>query len=236
MRDESANLLKSAASAPDFRGVTTWVFDLDHTLYTTSAVQDAEMEDRICRFVQDHFGIAREAAFQIQKTYLKEHGTTLAGLLKNHAVDPDVYHDAINDVEALGLEPDAELRRGLARLPGKRFVFTNNCGRYARAVLAKLAVADLFDGVIDTHVMNFVPKPQQAAYAVLLAEGKFDPERAALFDDSMRNLAPARAMGMKTVWFNHGLGLSSHFKLDAPELHVDYETDNLATFLNSIRI
>ena len=233
---ESTNLAESASSAPDFGGVTTWVFDLDHTLYTTSAEQDAEMEERICRFVQDHFGIAREPAFQIQKTYLKEHGTTLAGLLKNHAIDPDAYHDAVNDIEALGLTPDPELRKGLARLPGKRFVFTNNCGRYARAVLAKLDVEEFFSGVIDAHVMNFVPKPQQEAYAALLAQGKFDPTRAALFDDSMRNLAPARAMGMKTVWFNHGLGLSSHFKLDAPELHVDYETDDLAAFLNSIRI
>jgi putative hydrolase of the HAD superfamily len=236
MRDESAAHAESTPSAPDFRGVDTWVFDLDHTLYTTSAAQDAEMEERICRFVQDHFGIERDAAFAIQKGYLKDHGTTLAGLLKNHVVDPDAYHDAVNDIDALDLEHDAELRRGLARLPGMRFVFTNNCGRYARAVLAKLGVPDLFHGVIDTHAMNFVPKPQQAAYATLLAEGKFDPTRAALFDDSQRNLVPARAMGMKTVWFNHGLGLSSHFKLAAPEMHIDYETDDLAAFLNSIRI
>ena len=97
-------------------------------------------------------------------------------------------------------------------------------GTTGRAVTRALLAAgdnvvvfdDLFNGVIDTHAMNFVPKPRQEAYATLLAQGQFDPKRAALFDDSMRNLAPARAMGMKTVWFNHGLGLSSHFKLDAP--------------------
>jgi putative hydrolase of the HAD superfamily len=236
MRTPSANLAKSTASAPDFRGVDAWVFDLDHTLYTTSAAQDAAMEERICRFVQDHFGLERDPAFAIQKGYLKEHGTTLAGLLRNSTVDPDTYHDAINDIEALGLSADAALRRGLARLPGRRFVFTNNCGRYARAVLARLGVDDLFDGIIDAKAMNFVPKPQQAAYAALLAQSKLDPTRAALFDDSPRNLVPARAMGMKTVWFNHGLGLSAHFKLDAPELHIDYETDDLAAFLNTIRI
>jgi putative hydrolase of the HAD superfamily len=236
MNDESLTDAKTTQIRPDFRGVDAWVFDLDHTLYTTSAAQDAEMEERICRFVQDHFGIARDAAFQIQKTYLKEHGTTLAGLLQNRAIDPDTYHDAVNDIDALALAPDAELRKGLARLPGGRFVFTNNCGRYARAVLARLGVDDLFDAVIDARAMNFVPKPQAAAYAALLAQAKFDPRRAALFDDSPRNLVPARAMGMKTVWFNHGLGLSAHFKLDAPELHIDHETDNLAAFLNTIRI
>jgi putative hydrolase of the HAD superfamily len=225
-----------AEQAPDFRGVDTWVFDLDHTLYTTNASQDAEMEERICGFVQDLFAVDRDTAFEIQKRYLHEHGTTLAGLLRNHAVDPDAYHDAINDIEALALTPDALLRQALARLPGARLVFTNNCGRYARAVLARLDLSDLFDGIIDARTTNFVPKPKDAAYAALLAQGKFDPRRAALFDDSPRNLVPARAMGMKTVWYNHGLGLSSHFKIDAPELHIDYETDDLAGFLQTIRI
>ena len=55
------------------------------------------------------------------------------------------------------------------------------------------------------------------------------------FVDSVR-LVPARALGMKTIWYNHGLGLSSHFKIDAPELHIDYETDDLAGFLQTIRI
>ncbi|HUO91254.1 MAG TPA: pyrimidine 5'-nucleotidase [Rhizomicrobium sp.] len=236
MMRESPTYAKAPQSDPDFREVDAWVFDLDHTLYTTSAAQDAEMEERICRFVQDLFDTDRDTAFAIQKNYLKEHGTTLAGLLKNHAVDPDAYHDAINDIEALALRPDPRLRSGLTRLPGARFVFTNNCGRYARAVLARLGVADLFDGIVDARTMNFVPKPKDAAYAALLRQGKFDPKRAALFDDSQRNLVPARAMGMKTVWFNHGLGLSSHFRLDAPELHIDYETDDLASFLQSIRI
>jgi hypothetical protein len=40
---------------------------------------------------------------------------------------------------------------------------------------------------------------------------------------------------MKTVWFNNGLGLS-HWKIDRPELHIDHETDNLADFLQTIRI
>jgi putative hydrolase of the HAD superfamily len=236
MESESLTIANTLNSEPDFRGIDTWVFDLDHTLYRTSAEQDAEMEERICRFVQDLFATDRDTAFRIQKDYLKDHGTTLAGLLRNHAVDPDAYHDAINDIDALALTPDPRLREGLARLPGARFVFTNNCGRYARAVLARLGLADLFENVIDARTTNFVPKPKEAAYAALLAQGKFDPKQAALFDDSLRNLVPARALGMRTVWYNHGLGLSSHFKIDAPELHIDYETDDLAGFLQTIRI
>ncbi|MEJ0042479.1 MAG: HAD-IA family hydrolase [Rhizomicrobium sp.] len=150
-------------------------------------------------------------------------------------IDPDEYHDDINDIEALDLKPDAGLRTGLSRLPGRRLVFTNNCGRFAHAVLMRLGVDDLFETIVDAKAMGFVPKPKAPAYDALLARGRFDPGHAALFDDSPRNLVPARALGMTTVWFNDGKG-QSYWRIDNPALHIDHETDHLATFLQSIRI
>ncbi|MGA9796497.1 MAG: pyrimidine 5'-nucleotidase [Rhizomicrobium sp.] len=224
-----------APPAPDFCGIDAWIFDLDHTLYTLDAAQQAAMEERICVFVQRHFGIARDPAWDIQKRYLRDYGSTLGGLTRHHGVDPDAYHDAVNDIDAMRLAPTAELRAGLARLPGKRLVFTNNCGRYAHAVLERLAVDDLFEAVIDARAIHHVPKPDPAAYDTLVALGGFDPSRAVLFDDSMRNLVPAHALGMRTVWFNNGMG-QSHWRVAAPELHIDHETGDLAAFLQSIRI
>lgn len=226
---------KNTDFRPDFRGITGWIFDLDHTLYTMDAAQQAEMEERICRYVQRHFGIARDPAWEIQKTFLREHGSTFAGLLKNERIDPDAYHDAVNDVEALSLRENVALRAGLERLPGKRFVFTNNCGRFARDVIARLGVADLFDGIVDVRALNFVSKPKPAAYDAMLAFTGIEPAKAAMFDDSPRNLVPARALGVKTVWFNDGLGQSTA-RIDNPHLHIDYQTDDLANFLQTIRI
>ncbi len=115
-------------TGPDFSHVDAWVFDLDHTLYTFDAAGQAEMEERICRYVQRHFDLPRDAAWEMQKHYLKEYGSTLAGLMVNQRIDPDAYHDAINDIEALELKRNDALRAGLERLPGRRLVFTNNCG------------------------------------------------------------------------------------------------------------
>ncbi|MEI9886342.1 MAG: pyrimidine 5'-nucleotidase [Rhizomicrobium sp.] len=224
-----------ATEKPDFAGVNAWVFDLDHTLYTMDAGQQDEMEERICRYVQRHYGLERDAAWEVQKAYLRDYGSTLAGLIHNERIDPDAYHEAINDIDVLDLKPDAALRAGLARLPGRRFVFTNNDGRFAAGVLARLAVGDLFDDIVDARAMDFVPKPKPAAYAALLARTGLDPAHAALFDDSARNLIPAHAMGMKTVWFNNGLG-QSYWNIERPELHIDHRTDNLAAFLQTIRI
>ena len=87
-------------ACPDLRHVDWWIFDLDHTLYTVDSIRQAQMEERICVFVQNHFDIAREPAWEIQKRYLREHGSTLSGLVAHHGVDADAYHDLVNDIEA----------------------------------------------------------------------------------------------------------------------------------------
>ncbi len=222
-------------AAPDLRHVESWIFDLDHTLYTLSGEPQAAMEERICLFVQRHFGIARAPAWEMQKRYLREHGSTLGGLVLHHGVDADAYHDFVNDIDALELSPDAQLHAGLARLPGRRIVFTNNCGRFAADVLRRLGVAELFGDIVDARAMNFVPKPLPAAYDALIANTGIVARRAALFDDSARNLVPSRALGMTTIWFNNGQG-QSHWTVENAEQHIDHQTDDLAAFLHSIRI
>ena len=222
-------------AAPDLRHVQCWIFDLDHTLYALDGAQQAAMEERICLFVQRHFAISREPAWELQKLYLREHGSTLGGLVRHHGVDADAYHDFVNDIEALGLTRDLQLRSGLARLPGRRIVFTNNCARFAADVLSRLGVADLFADIVDARAMDFVPKPLPGAYEALLARCAIAPQRAALFDDSARNLVPARALGMTTIWFNNGQG-QSHWTIADAARHIDHETADLVSFLHAIRV
>jgi putative hydrolase of the HAD superfamily len=222
---------------PDFRHVDAWLFDLDNTLYEMDAAAHAVIEERICIFVQRHFDLPREPAFKIQKQYLFDYGSTLAGLVKHDGVDADAYHDFVNDLDALRLKPDPALRESLTRLPGRRLVFTNNCGRFARTVLERVGIDGLFDDIVDARTTDFVPKPQAGAYETLLRRGVV-AKRAALFDDSARNLLQAHALGMTTVWFNNGFGHAKHGALhDATSrAHIHYETAELAPFLNSIRI
>ena len=216
--------------APDFRHVTSWIFDLDHTLYRMDAATMREVEERICRFVQRHLGLPRDDAFAIQKKYLREYGITLAGMMKHHSVDPDAYHAEINDIEALDLSPSIELRRALARLPGERFVFTNNCGSFAREVLARLDVGDLFADTVDIRALGYVPKPDPCAYDALVGRTRCNPSQTVLFDDRACNLPPAHALGMTTVWLNHEAATA------AEHTSIDHESDDLARFLESVRI
>jgi putative hydrolase of the HAD superfamily len=220
---------RESGAAPDFRHIRTWVFDLDHTLYRMDPETMKDVEERICRFVQRHLSLPRDEAYAIQKKYLREYGITLAGMMKHHGVDPDVYHAEINDIDVLGLAPHEEFHQALARLPGQRFVFTNNCGNFAREVLKRLGIDDLFSTILDIRALGYVPKPAPAAYDAIVSHAGCAPPAIALFDDRACNLLPAHALGMTTVWPRHGAAT------DEEKAAIHFETDDLIQFLKTVR-
>lgn len=223
------SISRESAAAPDFRHIRTWVFDLDHTLYRMDPATMKDVEERICRFVQRHLGLPRDEAYAIQKKYLREYGITLAGMMRHHGVDPDAYHAEINDVEVLGLEPHSELRAALDSLPGERFVFTNNCGNFAREVLRRLAIEDQFSDILDIRALGYVPKPAPSAYDAIVSHTGSAPSAIALFDDRACNLLPAHALGMTTIWPRHGIATDEELAA------IHFETDDLIQFLKTVR-
>src|SRR3546814_3882645 len=60
-----------------------------------------------------------DLARRIQKDYFHRHGTTLAGLMAEHAIDPTDYLDDVHDIALDQLERDAPLVAGIAALPGR---------------------------------------------------------------------------------------------------------------------
>jgi putative hydrolase of the HAD superfamily len=223
-------LLENAAPKPDFRAVEHWIFDLDNTLYAADATLMRTVEARICLFVQQELDLDEIRAWDLQKSYFRQYGTTLAGLMQNYGTDAESYLSFVNDVDVSSLAPDPHLVAGLSRLPGKRFIFTNNCGRYAERVLEQLHILDLFDDVWDVRRTEFRPKPAQAAYDALTQHAEIACDRAAMFDDLSENLQPAHSLGMKTVWLRKAGDFST------PGAHVDYEADDLAQFLHAIKV
>ena len=70
----------TADPGPDLRHVGVWLFDLDNTLYPAGSEFITLMEGRMTDFVARETGLPRDQARALQKRYLHEHGTTLAGL------------------------------------------------------------------------------------------------------------------------------------------------------------
>jgi putative hydrolase of the HAD superfamily len=213
----------------DLTHVDTWLFDLDNTLYPAESGFMSEITGRMTDFVQKVTGLPREQAFRLQKDYLAEHGLTLRGLMLNHGVDPAEFHAIFHDMSLEALAQDPDLVAALARLPGRRLIFTNADDIHAERVLARLGLAGLFDDVFHIASSGYLPKPSPEAFARMSAAHAIDAAATAFFEDSERNLQPAAALGMTTVLVGAHAPASA-----APFVH--HRTEKLAAFLTGARL
>lgn len=205
-----------------FSHVTTWVFDLDNTLYPPRARLFDQIEVRMTDYVMRALGVDRREADRLRTVYWAQYGTTLAGLMREHDVDPGPYLHEVHEISLDHLEVDAVLARNIRALPGRRIVYTNGTAPYAGRVLAARGLEGVFDAVYGVEHAGFLPKPERAAFETVFARDGVDPETAAMFEDDARNLMAPHQMGMRTVHV-----------APAPEPadHIQFHTDDLGMFL-----
>ncbi|MDO6729555.1 pyrimidine 5'-nucleotidase [Marinovum sp. 2_MG-2023] len=208
-----------------FSHVTHWVFDLDNTLYPPESALFSQIEPRMTAFVMAALGVAEAEANHLRNHYWKTYGTTLAGLMREHDVDPGPYLHDVHQIDFSVLVPDPTLADHIRALPGRRIVYTNGTGPYAEQVLSARGLSGLFDAVYGVEHAGFLPKPERAAFETIFARDGTDPTKAAMFEDDPRNLAAPHEMGMRTV---HVAG--------TPHLadHIHHHTDDLSGFLSRL--
>ncbi|MET0546107.1 MAG: pyrimidine 5'-nucleotidase [Caulobacterales bacterium] len=226
----------------DLRHIRDWVFDLDNTLYDPAADLFKEIDARMADYVARLLKVDLAEAKRLQKLYYVDHGTTLAGLMRLHEVDPHDYLEYVHDIELSALEPNPRLAAAIARLPGRRFVFTNGSRGHAERVLDKLALNDLFSDLFDIVAADFTPKPHADAFTRLLDRHIIDPKQAVLFEDLERNLQTAQQLGFTTVlvtsskdWSHEPAGVRPA-ALDTQSAFADHITDDLTGFLERAAI
>ena len=213
----------------DLTHVDTWLFDLDNTLYPIETEFMGLIEVRMTDFVARETGLPRDEARALQRKYFLEHGTTLAGLMANHGLEPKAFLDEVHDVSMDRLVPSPELRTAIGRLPGRRLIFTNGSLGHAERVLNHLNLRDLFSEVFAIETADYVPKPALATFDKICKLHAIDPPMTAFFEDSEKNLVPAARLGMTTVL------VGPHAAASTSE-HVHFRTHDLAGFLSSARL
>ncbi|PKP86877.1 MAG: pyrimidine 5'-nucleotidase [Alphaproteobacteria bacterium HGW-Alphaproteobacteria-17] len=211
--------------------IDSWIFDLDNTLYSPDARLFDLIDERMGAFIMRLLGCDAAQARRVQKQYFHDHGTTMAGLMRHHGVDPEDFLIDVHDIALDRIAIDARLRDALTRLPGRRLVFTNADADYAARVLAARGIADLFDGICDIRITRYTPKPEAAAYEMMIAHLGVDPAKSVFVEDMARNLTPAKALGMTTVWLDNGS--ESGHRDHLPD-HVDFHVRDLADWLDSL--
>ncbi len=205
-----------------FSHVRHWVFDLDNTLYPPAVRLFDQIERKMTDVVMRVTGTDQTEANTLRKRWWMDHGTTLAGLMANHQLDPDAYLTEVHDISFDALESDPHLAELISNLPGRKIVYTNGSAPYAARVLEARGLDAAFDAIYGVEHANYRPKPEPQAFETVFSLSGTDAATAAMFEDDPRNLAAPHAMGMRTVHV-------------APERaegeHIQHHTDDLTEFL-----
>lgn len=221
-----------------FSHIRAWVFDLDNTLYPAACNLFAQIDQRMGAFIAEHLKLPLDAARKLQKSYYREYGTTLSGLMAVHGLEPKMFLDYVHDIDVSIVPRSPELAAALKALPGKKYIFTNGSRAHAENVAGQLGVLDAFDGLFDIGDCGFVPKPDPSAYDAFLKAHNVAAREAAMFEDMPHNLKTPHALGMVTVLvhsdtYDHPIQREIKQWVEPPE-HVHHMTDDLPGFLQDL--
>ncbi len=205
--------------------IETWVFDLDNTLYPPSMALFPQVNAKMTAYVMDMLGLPRAEADALRHRYYEDHGTTLAGLMEHHGVEPDPYLVAVHDIDFSVLSPDPALAHAIAALPGRKIIYTNGSAPYAAEVAKARGLDGLFDAIYGVEHAAYHPKPSARAFETVFGAEALTPAKAAMFEDEARNLRVPHEMGLTTI---HVATTS------APEDHIHHHTSDLTRFLQTL--
>lgn len=181
--------------------VIVW-FDIDNTLYSASSNISHAMGERIHAFFVS-LGLGHEEASKLHLKYYSEYGLALRGLTRHHNIDPiefDRQCDGSLPLEdMIAYQPSVrQLFQDIDRTKARVWALTNAYRPHAQRVLRILQLEDQIEGLVycDYEDANFVCKPEAAYYHMALKQANLsDPSKCYFVDDSLSNIAGARAVG-----------------------------------------
>jgi putative hydrolase of the HAD superfamily len=216
-----------------------WIFDLDNTLYPAHCNLFHQVDVRMGEFISSLLDVDRVDARKIQKTYYRDYGTTLRGLMAERGVDPRKFLDYVHDIDHSVIPVDAALGEAIAALPGRKLIFTNGSRRHAESVAGQIGILEYFEDIFDIVAADYLPKPHAETYRVFLDKFSFEGDRAAMFEDLSRNLKVPADLGMATVLVKpregeHPDDRDGWVQPDEGGDHVHHVTSDLTGFLRDI--
>jgi putative hydrolase of the HAD superfamily len=181
-----------------------WIFDLDNTLHDARVHIFPSMHTQIQDFLKKQFGLDDEGASRMRRDFWQRYGTTLRGLVRHHGTDPRHFLAETHVFPELAdmVVHENAVKHALARLGGKKLVFSNAPRHYVEEVLRAIGLARHFDAVYTIEDTGYRGKPHAWGFHRLLRKHDLDPHRCAMIDDILDNLRAAHRLGMSTVWVN----------------------------------
>ena len=213
-----------------------WIFDLDNTIYDINLGLFRKISNRITDFIMSKYSLDIDQAKKIQKEYYLKYGLTLRGLIVEKNLEPEEFLDYVHDVEHPELKKNDQLISKIRILEGKKIIFTNATSKHAEKILKILELEDDFDQIIDIKDLEYIPKPDKRSYKKLLEclnVNKENLNKTIFFEDTIKNLIPAKELGITTVWMKNSMNEKDFNKNFS---FIDYSFNNLNEFLDTIKM
>jgi putative hydrolase of the HAD superfamily len=224
---------------PTFNATRIWVFDLDNTLYPAACNLFAEVDHKMGAYVAQFLDVPYGYARYLQKSYYRQFGTTLAGLMQVHRMEPGPFLDFVHDIDVSKVAPNPALGAAIRALPGRKLIFTNGTVKHAENVAGRLGILNEFEAIYDIVASDYVPKPHRAPYDKFLANHGVTPAQSAMFEDMPHNLEVPHDLGMTTVLVHSADEYDSPVQSrirswQQPPAHIHHMTNDLTTFLQDL--
>ena len=213
-----------------------WIFDLDNTMYDINLGLFKKISKRITDFIMSKYSLDIDQAKKIQKEYYLKYGLTLRGLIVEKKLEPEEFLDYVHDVEHPELKKNDQLISKIRILEGKKIIFTNATSKHAKKILKILELEHDFDQIIDIKDLEYIPKPDKRSYKKLLEclnLNKENLDKTIFFEDTVKNLIPAKELGITTVWMKNSINEKDFMKNSN---FIDYSFNNLNEFLDTIKM
>jgi len=213
-----------------------WIFDLDNTMYDINLGLFKKISNRITDFIMSKYSLDIDQAKKIQKEYYLKYGLTLRGLIVEKKLEPEEFLDYVHDVEHPELKKNDQLISKIRILEGKKIIFTNATSNHAKKILKILELEHDFDQIIDIKDLEYIPKPDKRSYKKLLEclnLNKENLDKTIFFEDTVKNLIPAKELGITTVWMKNSINEKDFMKNCN---FIDYSFNNLNEFLDTIKM
>tara|TARA_B100001057_G_C22810438_1_gene935189 strand:+ start:180 stop:803 length:624 start_codon:yes stop_codon:yes gene_type:complete len=195
-----------------------------------------KISNRITDFIMSKYSLDIDEAKKIQKEYYLKYGLTLRGLIVEKKLEPEEFLDYVHDVEHPELIKNDQLISKIRILEGKKIIFTNATSKHAEKILKILELEDDFDQIIDIKDLEYIPKPDKRSYKKLLECLNLNNEnldKTIFFEDTVKNLIPAKELGITTVWMKNSINEKDFMKNFN---FIDYSFNNLNEFLDTIKM
>ncbi len=176
------------------------LMDVDYTLYPRGTGPFNHVNKRIDEYIMQALNIGIEETRELRKSYFGRYGSTLGGMMENHATDPHEFCAYVHDVpveELLG--EDARLRETLSEITFPIIAFSNASKEYVIRILAALGVSDLFKGLFTIEDMGFIPKPRTEPYDRITESLGRNSSDFICIDDRADNIDTAITKGMQGI-------------------------------------